>query len=61
MKKILVVALVLVMVLAIFSPVYAGGGQVQGEKGQGSTHEVFENGCDEQPCFSVAPQPKNGK
>lgn len=59
MKKILV-ALLLVAVLLIFAtPVFAGGGQQQGDIGQGATHENFENECDEQPCFIVAPQPQN--
>jgi hypothetical protein len=48
MKKVLVLVLVIALLVLTFSPVFAGGGQVQGEKGQGATEE---HGCTEQPCF----------
>jgi hypothetical protein len=59
-KIILAVIVLIVMLAVIVTPVLAGGGQVQGDKGQGATHEEFENGCENQPCFEVAPRPKNG-
>jgi hypothetical protein len=49
------------MLAVIVTPVLAGGGKVTGDKGQGATHEEFENGCENQPCFDVADRPKNGK
>jgi hypothetical protein len=60
-KIILAVIVLIVMLAVIVTPALAGGGQMQGDKGQGATHEEFENGCDEQPCFDVAPRPKNGQ
>jgi hypothetical protein len=59
-KIVLAVIVLIVMLAIIVTPALAGGGQVQGDKGQGETHEEFENGCDEQPCFDVADRPKNG-
>jgi hypothetical protein len=62
MKKWMVVVVLVIMfaLLAVSAaPVLAGGGQVQGEKGQGQTEE---HGCTEQPCFDEnADQPKIGK
>jgi hypothetical protein len=62
MKKILIALVVLIMLLVIVTPVFAGGGQVQGGTGNGKgSQETFEKGCTEQPCFDEnAEQPKYG-
>lgn len=62
MKKILIVVIVVIMLFGFVTPVLAGGDQNTGGTGNGKgdqqTHEV---GCEDQPCFYDAPQPKNGK
>jgi len=41
------------------STVFAGGGQVTGGTGNGQGSQTTnEIGCESQPCFSDAPQPK---
>jgi hypothetical protein len=59
-KVFLMVLVLVVMMLVVTYPVFAGGGQVTGDKGEGSTHENFVNECEDQPCFDVAPRPQNG-
>jgi hypothetical protein len=61
MKKIFILGIVILMLVLSFSTVFAGGGQVQGDKGEGNTHENFENGCETQPCFDMAERPQIGK
>jgi len=61
MKKLFLMLLVVTLLAISVTPVFAGGGQVTGDKGEGSTHEEFENGCIDQPCFDVAERPQNGK
>ncbi|MDW7756025.1 MAG: hypothetical protein SCH68_12780 [Brevefilum sp.] len=57
MKKIVVIVLFVGMVLlALSSPVFAGGDQNVGETGEGATNQI---GCSSQPCASDAPQPQN--
>jgi len=55
MKKIVVIVLFIEMVLlALSSPVFAGGDQNVGETGGGATNQI---GCSSQPCASDSPQP----
>jgi hypothetical protein len=57
MKKIAVIVLFVGMVLMVlFSPVFAGGDQNVGETGEGATNQI---GCSSQPCASEAPKPQN--
>jgi hypothetical protein len=57
MKKILLVLLFVgFVILALSSPVLAGGDQNVGETGEGATNQI---GCSEQPCSYDAPQPQN--
>lgn len=56
MKRFMVVLVLVALLLVTFTSVYAGGDQNNGETGEGETHE---HGCEIQPCFEDAPQPKN--
>jgi len=54
MKKIFFTWITLGLLLMSVPTIMAGGDKNRGEIGQGDTHEI---GCENQPCFSDAPQP----
>ncbi len=60
MKRLMLVVLVIGVILVLSaSTVFAGGDQVTGGTGNGQgSQETNEVGCEDQPCFSDAPQPE---
>ena len=57
MKKLIIIVLFVgVVLLALSSPVFAGGDQNVGDTGEGHTNQI---GCSDQPCSSEAPQSQN--
>jgi len=62
LKRIILVVLLIGVIFALSTTtVYAGGDQVMGGTGNGQgAQETNEVGCENQPCFSEAPQPGSG-
>ncbi len=58
MKKIILFVIIVLLLLASFSRVMAGGDKVRGGTGIGEGDQnTNENACPDQPCFQDAPQP----
>jgi len=58
MKKLIVILIVLGLLLATATTVFAGGDKVRGGTGDGAGDQnTVEVGCEEQPCYADAPQP----